>query len=143
MPHPAPILVPPPVNPPRPLPRYRYREPAGLMPRMSALWSPVQSLGRNTLAKMPHPAPILVPPPVNPPRPLPRNRYREPAGVTPRMSALWSPVKAPGENAPREAAGGGGAGVAGLAPMMAAAPARISGSLASRESPGQVVPPTS
>src|ERR1035437_6951435 len=100
--HPAAILVGLPVNPPRPLPRYRYREPAGVTPRMSALPSPVKSPGENTLAKLPHPAAILVGLPVNPPRPLPRYRYREPAGGMPRMSALPSPVKSPGENTPGE-----------------------------------------
>src|SRR5665647_1871459 len=96
--HPEPILVPPPVNPPSPLPRYRYRSPVLVSARRSALPSPVKSPGENTLAKMPHPAPILVPPPVNPPSPSPRYRYRSPVLVVASRSALPSPVKSPGEN---------------------------------------------
>src|SRR5664280_2801842 len=96
--HPEPILVEPPVNPPSPLPWNRYRSPVRVSARMSALPSPVKSPGENTLAKMFHPEPILVEPPVNPPRPLPWNRYRSPVLVSPRMSALPSPVKSPGEN---------------------------------------------
>src|SRR5674476_1151486 len=106
--HPAPILVEPPVNPPSPLPWYRYRSPLPLMARMSALASPVKSPGENIVAKMFHPAPILVEPPVNPPRPLPWYRYRSPVMVAARMSAVPSPVKSPGENAPKKPVAAGG-----------------------------------
>ena len=41
--HPEPILVPAPVNPPWPLPRYRYRSPLLLAPMRSVLPSPVKS----------------------------------------------------------------------------------------------------
>src|ERR1035437_9196176 len=100
--HPAAILVGPPVNPPRALPRYRYKEPAGVTPRMSALPSPVKSPGENTLTKLFHPAAILVGLPVNPPRPLPRYRYKEPAGGMASRSDFRSPGKSPGENTPGE-----------------------------------------
>src|SRR5664280_387789 len=141
--HPEPILVEPPVNPPSPLPWYRYRSPVLVSARRSALQSPVKSPGENTLAKTFHPEPILVPAPANPPSPLPRYRYRSPFLVTARMSALPSPVKSPGENAPKKPMAAGSTRAAGAAALMAAAPARISGSLAYMESPGQVVPPTS
>src|SRR5665811_742823 len=114
--HPEPILVEPPVNPPSPLPWYRYRSPVLVSARRSALPSPVKSPGENTLAKTFHPEPILVPAPANPPSPLPRYRYRSPVPATPRMSALPSPVKSPGENtlrAPLTPGGAGGAGAAG------------------------------
>src|SRR5674476_1144196 len=130
-----PILVEPPVNPPSPLPWYRYRSPVLVSPRMSALPSPVKSPGENTLAKTFHPEPILVAAPANLPSPLPWYRYRSPVPATPRMSALPSPVKSPGENTlrapltPGGAGGAGGAGAAGAVAMTAAAPARISGCL--------------
>src|SRR5450631_1242820 len=111
--HPEPILVEPPVNPPSPLPWYRYRSPVLVSARMSALPSPVKSPGENTLVKTFHPEPILVPAPVNPPSPLPRYRYRSPARLTARMSALPSPVKSPGENAPKKPTAAGGTGAAG------------------------------
>src|SRR5664279_4781716 len=96
--HLEPILVEPPVNPPRPLPWYRYRSPVRVSARRSALPSPVKSPGENTLSKTFHPEPILVEPPVNPPRPSPWNRYRSPVLVSPRRSAFPSPVKSPAEN---------------------------------------------
>src|SRR5450631_1538532 len=111
--HPAPILVEPPVNPPSPLPWYRYRSPVLVSARMSALPSPVKSPGENTLSKMFHPEPILVEPPVNPPSPSPWYRYRSPFLVTARMSALPSPVKSPGENAPTKPVAAGGTYTAG------------------------------
>src|ERR1035437_8340330 len=106
--HPEQILVPPPVNPPTLLSCYRYSSPVLVSARMSALPSPVKSPGENTLAKTFHPEPILVPPPVNPASPLPRQRYRSPFLVTARMAALPSPVKSPGVNAPNNPVAAGG-----------------------------------
>src|SRR5674476_1401336 len=96
--HQAPILVADPVNPPTPLPRYRYRSPLLLIASTSALPSPVKSPTENTLVNPPHATPILVADPVNPPTPLPLYRYRSPLLLIASTSALPSPVKSPTEN---------------------------------------------